>query len=251
MLRFLISILFIQASFIALGQSTTTQIDSATTSQPALNDTTKRAPSKFIPTGLRVGIDLVSFGQGVQKNGIRAFTQGDVRQWKVSADIDIYKYFINFEYGRFDRFWFAPSSTYYNEGTFIKIGPDVNFMHKDPKKNALFIGLRYARSKYLDYIQYGYGNNFYGDNTKNASNNELKSNWLELTTGLKVHLTKYIWTGYTARFKFRVNDNYANNELAPHWIPGFGAATRESSWGLEYWLIVRIPFKKEKVEETE
>lgn len=234
---------------LSFGQSKIIKGDS--TAAPIVKtDTTKIAPSKFKPTGLRVGIDLVSFGQGVQTNGIRAFTQGEVRQWKFSADIDIYRYFLNLEYGRFDRFWFNQTSNYYNEGSFIKIGSDVNFLHKDPKKNALFIGLRYARSKYSDYIVYDYTNVFYGDNTKTVSNNELKSNWLELTTGLKVRLTKYIWSGYTARFKFSVNNNYANNPLAPFWIPGYGAASRESSWGLEYWLIFRVPFKKEKAEET-
>ncbi len=234
---------------LSFGQSKIIKGDS--TAAPIVkSDTTKKAPSKFKPTGLRVGIDLVSFGQGVQTNGIRAFTQGEVRQWKFNADIDIYRYFINFEYGRFDRLWIAPSSAYYNEGSFIKIGPDVNFFHKDPKQNALFIGMRFAQSKYNDNIDFGYSNNFYGDNSKNVSNNKLKSNWFELTTGLKVRLTEYIWSGYTARFKFSVNNNYANNPLAPYWIPGYGAASRESSWGLEYWLIFRVPFKKEKAEET-
>ena len=246
MLRFLISILFVQASLLAFGQSA----DSTTVAKPVPKDSTQKAPSKFMPTGLRVGIDLVSFGQGVQKNGIRAFTQGDVRQWKFNADIDIYRYFLNFEYGRFERTWISSTSNYTNQGSFFKIGPDVNFFHKDPKKNALFIGFRYSRANYEDNIATNYTNVFYGDNTKLASNNSLRSRWFEITTGLKVRLTKYVWSGYTARFKFSVNDNYESNALAPHWIPGYGAATRESSWGLEYWLIFRIPFQKDMPVET-
>lgn len=249
MLRFLISILIIQASLTTYGQSVENRADSTSVAISSKIDSTKAAPSKFMPTGVRVGLDLVSFGQGVQKNGIRALTQGDVRQWKFSADVDIYRYFINFEYGQFERMWIAPSSNYLNKGSFIKIGPDVNFFHKDPKQNALFIGLRYAQSKYEDEIAYNYTNVFYGDGTKIAFNTELKSRWFEITTGLKVRLTKYIWSGYTARFKFGVNDNFANNPLAPRWIPGYGASTRESSWGLEYWLIFRVPLKKTIVEE--
>lgn len=249
MFRFLISILLVQASLISFGQQTKSQMDSASIARPVLKDSIQKTPSKFKPTGLRIGLDLVSFGQGVQKNGIRAFTQGDVRQWKFSADIDIYRYFINFEYGKFDRLWVAPSSNYHNEGSFFKIGPDVNFMHKDPKKNALFIGFRYSRANYEDFITSNYTNVFYGDNTKSVSNNALQSRWFEFTTGLKVRLTRYVWSGYTARFKFSVNNKYENNPLAPHWIPGYGAASRESAWGLEYWLIFRVPFKKEKVEE--
>jgi hypothetical protein len=209
-----------------------------------LKDSTSVLKNKFLPTGIRVGFDLVSFGQAVKINGIKAITQGDVRQLKFNADVEFYRYFLNFEYGTFERIWFAPQTTYINEGSFYKIGPDINFMHRDPDHSALFIGMRYARANYKDEISNDYDNIFWGDGSLNKENSSLQSNWLELTTGLKVRLYKFLWMGYTARFKFRVNDNFSTNELAPHWIPGYGLTAKKSRWGLEYWLIFRIPFRK-------
>lgn len=203
-----------------------------------------RNNSRFFPTGVRIGIDLISFGQGVQTNGIRAITQADVRQWKFSADIDFYRYFFNVEYGIFERQWDAPGSTYINKGSFLKVGPDVNFLHRDPDQSALFIGMRYATSFYEDNLSYEYSNVFWGDGSDFVENKSLSSRWFEVTTGLKVKLGEYIWMGYTARFQFSVNDNHATNELAPNWIPGYGLAQEESNWGFEYWLIFRIPISE-------
>lgn len=200
--------------------------------------------TRFKPTGVRVGVDLVSFGQGVVSNGLSALTQGEVRQWKFNADIDFYRYFLNLEFGQFDRVWLAPESTYINEGTFFKIGPDINFLHRDPDQSALFIGFRYARANYEDLISFSYANSFWQDGSGVERNSSLSSRWFELTTGLKVKLSKFIWTGYTARFKFSVNDNHTSNDLIPHWIPGYGFAQEESQWGLEYWLIFRLPIGK-------
>ena len=208
-----------------------------------LPDSLKK-PSKYLPTGVRIGMDLISFGQGVETNGVRAITQADVRQWKFSADIDFYRYFLNIEYGIFDRQWDAPNSTYINKGSFLKIGPDVNFLHRDPDQSALFIGMRYAISNYEDNLQYNYSNVFWSDGSDFVDNSSLSSQWFEITTGIKVKLSTYIWMGYTARFQFNVNDNHASNELAPHWIPGYGFAVNESDWGFEYWLIFRIPFRE-------
>jgi hypothetical protein len=207
-------------------------------------DSVKAGKSKFVPTGLRVGFDLVSYGQAVKKNGIKALTQGEVRQWKFNADIDFHRYFLAFEYGHFERLWIDPNFLYNNNGTFYKIGPDVNFLHRDADHSALFVGFRYAKATYSDNITFGYTNGFWGDGAKYVENNSLQSSWLEFTTGMKVRIYKFIWTGYTARFKFKVNDSYPNNELAPYWIPGYGRAQEESRWGFEYWLMMRIPFRK-------
>ena len=200
--------------------------------------------TKFIPTGVRVGLDLISLGQGVASNGLSAITQGDARQWKISADIDFYRYFLNIEYGSFQRVWIAPQSGYSNEGRFLKIGPDVNFLHRDPDQSALFVGLRYARSTFSDRLNYDYDHPFWGSGTTSSRNDDLSVRWFEITTGLKVKLWRYIWSGYTARFKFGVSDFYENYNPAPHWIPGYGLAEKETSWAFEYWLIFRIPFRE-------
>ena len=237
--RYLISALLICLAFSVQGQE-----EDSVVVKPKKIDTL--GMKKFIPTGIRFGMDLISLGSGVVKNGLPALTQGDVRQWKFNADIDVYRYFLNFEYGILDRQWEDPSLTsiYNNKGYFFKLGPDINFLHRDPDQSALFIGFRYAKAKYDDDIVYNYNNTYWGSGVETGYNRNLESEWYELTTGLKVKLYKFIWAGYTARFKFSVSNNFSGNDLAPHWIPGYGRAAEESRWGFEYWLIFRIPFKE-------
>ena len=64
-----------------------------------------------------------------------------------------------------------------------------------------------------------------------------------MVTGLKVKIWKYLWLGYTARFKFGV-DTFERNELIPHEIPGFGRADETVIWDFDYWLMFRIPIRK-------
>ncbi len=191
---------------------------------------------RFIPTGVRIGLDAISLGQ--------VFGSSDIKQWKLAADVDFYRYFLNFEFGTFERQWNTSSSVYNNEGTYFKIGPDINLLHRDPDQSALFFGIRYAISNYKDEISFTTNNDFWGNSTAFEENRDLTSSWFEMTTGLKVKLYKWVWSGYTARFKFRVNETYSANDLVPHWIPGYGLAQEESQWGFEYYLIFRIPFKQ-------
>lgn len=205
-------------------------------------DTTK---GKFIPTGIRIGFDLISSGEAVIDKGLQVFTQGEYNELQFAADIDFYRYFLNVEYGIYDRQWTRDDGYYINKGSHFKIGPDINFLHKDPDGSALFFGLRYSFSNFSDEIVYDYQNQFWGDGANRIENDNLKANWLELTTGLKVKLTKIIWLGYTARFKFGYStDTFADKALIPHWVPGYGRASETSAWGLDYWLIVKVPFRK-------
>jgi len=198
---------------------------------------------KYAPSGLRIGFDLISGGQAIVKNGIKAITQGEYREIQFSADIDFYRYFLNFEYGLFDRQWTSSDGYYINKGSHYKIGPDVNFLHRDPDGSALFFGLRYAFANFSDESNYRTSSSYWGSGRNTIENNNISADWFEITTGLKVKLTRIIWLGYTARFQFGA-DNFEGKQLIPHWIPGYGRADETSSWGVDYWLIIKVPFKK-------
>lgn len=209
------------------------------------NITPDTVKGKFIPTGVRLGFDLINAGQAVIKNGVKAITQGEYRELQFSADIDFYRYFLNVEYGIFEREWIRDDGFYNNKGVHYKIGPDVNFLHRDPDGAALFFGLRYAFTKFSDDMNYQYSNGFWGNGGNSISNKDIKADWFEITTGLKVPLTKIIWLGYTARVKLGAG-TFEDQALIPYWVPGYGRADRNTAWGLDYWLILRIPLKKSK-----
>lgn len=199
---------------------------------------------KFIPSGIRVGFDLISFGQDIVEKGIQAFSGDGFNELHFTADIDFYRYFLNIEYGIYNRQWTRTDGFYINTGDFYKIGPDINLLHRDPDASALFFGLRYAWANFSDEVVYNTESEFWGSGGNRVSNDDLSADWFELTTGLKVKLTRILWLGYTARFKFSV-DTFEGRQLIPHWIPGFGRADERTWWGLDYWLIIKIPFKKE------
>ncbi|MDX1629665.1 MAG: DUF6048 family protein [Fulvivirga sp.] len=197
---------------------------------------------KYIPSGIRLGFDLINFGEALAANGMDVFSKGEYRELQFTADIDFYRYFFNVEYGIFNRSWQSIDAVYNNQGSHFKIGPDVNFLHRDPDGSALFFGVRYAFTSFSDELQHNFENDFWSGGANNLSNDRVFADWLEFTSGLKVRLTNILWLGYTARFKFAV-DTFEDNALIPHWIPGFGRASEATFWGFDYWLIIKIPFK--------
>jgi hypothetical protein len=56
---------------------------------------------------------------------------------------------------------------------------------------------------------------------------------------------KMIWMGYTARFKFGLKTN-ETGPMLPHDVPGYGRTDKESTWGFNYQIFVRLPVPKKK-----
>lgn len=226
MLKYLISLVLLTIIPGAYAQGVKIAIDSV--------------QGKFIPTGIRVGADLIAF--------TKSLTRDDFKDYNLQADIDFYRYFLNLEYGLVERTFTAPDGIYNVEGSYFRVGPDINFLHRDPDRSALFFGLRYARGTFSDNLRYSVDDPFYGIGNSNASNSNLNTDWFEMVTGLKVRLLKTIWLGYTARFKFGV-DTFERNALIPHEIPGYGRADETVTWGFNYYLIFRIPVRKDPYKE--
>ena len=205
--------------------------------QNTLSVTIDSAKGKFIPTGVRVGVETI--------NIIRTFNDSDLTEYTFLADIDFHRYFLSLEYGRLDRTRQDQFGSVYNiNGSYFRVGPDINFLKKDPDRNALYFGLRYAWTTLDDELTFVPPSNFFQNETQVISNSGLTANWYEMVTGLKVKIWKTFWLGYTARFRFGV-DTFEQNELIPHEIPGYGRADERVTWGFDYWLMFRIPVRKQ------
>lgn len=194
-------------------------------------------PKEFIPTGIRIGTEMIS--------GVASFTNNPIQEFQFLADVDFYRYFFNVQYGTFSGEWENANGIYTNDGSHFKIGPDVNFLHRDPDGSALFFGVRYSFSNFSDNYSYTDSDPIWGTYSNEVSNNNLSASWIEFVSGLKVKVLGPIWMGYTARFKFGVT-KFEDKDLIPHWIPGFGRGDENSYWGFDYWLIVRLPVRKQK-----
>ena len=205
--------------------------------QAAKTDTTKQKKTSYLPTGIRFGTDVLS----LVRNGYDKTFSG----WEMNADADLGRYFAAVDYGYWARTFHGTAEDYSNHGTYFRIGVDVNFLTKDPEKNMFFIGGRYGRSVFSERLNVSKTDSLWGPLTRTSTNSNTNGHWLELTTGIRVKMWKMIWLGYTARFKFGLGTN-ESGEMLPSDVPGFGRTDKETTWGFNYQVFVRIPVRKQK-----
>lgn len=193
-------------------------------------------PSPYIPTGVRIGYDVMTLGKS-------QFTDR-FEGWEVSADIDFYRYFLVFEYGAWSINDPLRNGTYTNDGNYYRVGIDVNFLKNDPEKNMFFLGGRFGHSSYSDRVTYIHEVPPFPTPEVTVENPLVIATWVELTSGIKVKVWKFFWLGATARFKFGL-DLDGNGPLQSYDVPGFGRNISQVMWGFSYYAMVRIPFRKE------
>lgn len=190
----------------------------------------------FRPQGIRIGTDLIGLGK-------TAF-DSDKTEFEINADVQMYRYLLNVEYGQFEVSRAGnDGSIYSSKGSYFRSGVDINLFKKDVENNILFFGLRYGKASFDDQLSYSHTSTTFGTFNDSRSNADLSARWYEFVGGIKLHMKHNIWLGFTSRFKFglKVDESTA---LSPHDIPGYGKASEENYWGFNYYLIYRIPFKK-------
>jgi hypothetical protein len=214
----------------------TVVLEADTVSTPRIRPPRDTTEGRFIPTGVRFGADLIAIG--------KSRFNDEFTGWEIAADIDFYRYFLVVEYGKWATNYPLRNGDYSSDGTYFRIGVDVNFLFRDPEKNMFFLGGRFGRSSYSDEAAYVHHTTEFLDNNFYVQNPDVVATWVELTTGLKVKIWKFFWLGATARFKFGL-DLDGNGLLRSYDVPGFGRNIGSTYWGFNYYVLVRIPFKAE------
>lgn len=199
-------------------------------------DSVKRdtVKNRYLPTGIRVGADVLALAKSSFQNNFSG--------WEVNADVDFHRYFLIVDYGAWRRAYAGNTENYSNDGTYWRIGADVNFLKKDPERNMFFFGIRYGRSLFSEHLNVITEDDVWGDVTRTYTNENITARWFELTTGVRVKIWKIFWMGYTGRFKFSLKSS-ATPAMLPHDIPGYGRTDRETYWGFNYQIFIRIPFR--------
>jgi hypothetical protein len=204
----------------------------------AVKEKVDTVKGKYLPTGIRIGTDVISI---VKSNYVASFSG-----WEVNADVDFYRYFLAVDYGTWSRVYHPDGGKYANDGRYYRVGVDVNFLKKDPEKNMFFIGARYGHSKFSEDFVIDVNDPLWGaGGTRHYINADMKGRWWELTTGIKVKMWKFIWMGYTARFKFGLKTT-DTPDMLPSDVPGFGRTNKPTTWGFNYQVLVRIPVGPKK-----
>ena len=216
------------------------------------------AIDKYEPLALRVGVSI--------NNAIQTLSRSDDTQYSFQADAVFGRYMLAAEYGtaEISRTNLTQQDVtnpyrYASQGWFFRAGPDVNLLINQAKSSfradadIIFFGLRFARAQVTDamvlqtkddvFSADGNNNGFWESQQLRVENNGLGVIWLEMTAGMKVQLYRNIFLGYNLRFKFGRSFS-RNQSLIPYEVPGFGKGENGESFGFDYYLFYRIPFRK-------
>jgi hypothetical protein len=220
------------------------------------------------PYGLRVGTDLTYFLNGLVSAPFGSNTMGEniknfyanTTRLEVTSDVAFNrnKHFLIADAG-YSSVVRERNSTdnlrnvsYKNVGTYWRVGFDYNVLHKTftDRKNALLLGLRYARANFSQEATYTAISMPWGFNGTPASplfsetlSDRLNYRWMEMTTGLRVAVWRELYLGYTFRIKFAAKSG-TPDRLLPNEIPGFGTVRGDMKLSFNYHIYYRIPLVK-------
>ncbi len=229
-LRIKYIILFIAIASTALAQEHETEyaieIDTAT-------------HNKWAPTGVRIGVDIAG--------PIYNLWEPTISNYEGMVDIDFNKFFAVIELGNGAYQSTNTPTSYTSNGTFFRIGADVNMTPKDSKLNILFFGIRYSTSSFNESLRGKIKNSGWGLNAIDAEQSKSRANWVELNIGMRVRVVNSFYTGYALRFKLLKHNTFSQNEFETYFIPGYGLAENTSNWGVSYYVQYRFEWKKKPI----
>jgi hypothetical protein len=224
-----------------MGQVPNSNVDIDSAEQRVVEPERPKVPkSFFIPTGIRIGTDLVALG-------VNAF--GNNRQrYEIQADIDFHRIYLVGSYGINDYQTSGDGFEYSNDGSYYRVGIEADFLKFDPDLNTLTFGLRYARANYTETLTTDMISPIYGPFQENFDNEAVSARWFEMTTGLRVMLLKNLYMGYN--FRIQLNRKIFNaTSFSSYDIPGFGRGEFKNRWTFNYYLTYRIAWKEKQVME--
>ena len=196
-----------------------------------------QAQSRFVPDGLRVGVDVYNAAASFWTN---------TGQYELSTDLAWGRWLLATDFGLV-RISEEGNLRYLNEGTYLRIGPELNLLHKQLGDEVLYVGVKYAFCNFTEQIQSENNLPLFGSVAIDTQN-ELRANWLELNFGIKFKVWKAVYMGYTLRYMF--SERYRGEQrFEPYKIPAVGSP-EESNFDFAYYIYYRIPFKKNTPSAT-
>lgn len=189
----------------------------------------------FVPTGIRLGADVLAPAYALADKRFSGF--------EFSADVDFYRYYLTADVGHWARLLEGTDSRYSNSGNYYRVGVDVNFLKKDPDRNMLFFGMRYARSRFDEKLERSVADPVWGTQSDIQTVIGREAGWLEITGGLRVKMYRFIWMGYTIRYKFALH-THERGGLDVYDVPGYGSTVKPVTWGFNYLIMIRLPVRK-------
>jgi hypothetical protein len=238
MLRLSFSLLLLLIGLAASGQVVNPEME-------AEEDTVVRERPKK-PDSLREKIYFRAIRFGTDALALALSSSPRFGGWEVNADADFGPFYLVGDYGKWGKNeTLVNGGDYQNDGTYWRAGLDISILKKDPDRNMLFFGLRYARSSYTEQINLTVNDPYFGTQQYALSNPNASASWGEVVAGLRVKVWKEFWMGFTSRLKLALSVR-GDGELSTYDVPGYGVVGGGSTWGFNYQLFWRIPFARKK-----
>ncbi len=192
---------------------------------------------KFVPHTFMAGIDI----PGVA----RSIASSDRNMGELQLSTNLASHLVILEYGFENIKRDNPNFKFKTNGPYFRTGVDFTLNPKNPHGHKIFTGFRYGRSNFKNSLSYQPDSQVYNDLELTANNKNLKGTWLEWTFGMKLMLMRNFAMGYTMRYQFNQSIT-GGDTLVSFDLPGFGRAGKRSNFGLHYYLMYKIRFRKEK-----
>jgi hypothetical protein len=158
----------------------------------------------------------------------------------------------NFRYSQYNY-------SYTSNGVFVRGGIDFNMIKPFAAEGKYFagIGLRYGLSIYSSGVPSFKHDNYWGTVTGSVAPAFHVAHFVEVTPGIKTEILKNISIGWNLRLRLMVYSG-TGKDLKPVSVPGYGNGAKSFSPGINYHIIINIPYKSvfvkpepEKVSDKE
>jgi hypothetical protein len=158
----------------------------------------------------------------------------------------------NFKYFQYNYNWVS-------NGVFFRGGIDFNMIKPFEAAGKYYagIGLRYGLSIYNSAVPSFQHDNYWGTGIGSIPSSTHVAHFFEVDPGIKTDILKNLSIGWNLRLRFLVYSG-TGKDFKPVSIPGYGNGVKSFSPGINYYIIINIPYKSvyvkpevEKVHEKE
>jgi Domain of unknown function (DUF6048) len=194
---------------------------------------------QYIPSGIRLGVDLLGPVLGAIDNRKTSY------ELTLETDISHFNFIMEMGYQEFAEK--NDNIDYAMNGSYLRLGPEINFLKSNKQLSSFTFGLRYAWSSFNEKLVGTVTEVNWGDVPVNFDIQNNKSQWVEMTTGVKVRLWKGLFSGYTLRFRFIRTGSVPDVPFEPYFVPGYGLADQINTWGFNYYVLYRFQWSKKPI----
>lgn len=195
----------------------------------------------MFPLKIRAGFDLAGPGMYLQDRnnlsieGFVSYDRNEKMSWVLEGGHLDYKY----------SQW---NYDYKANGIFFRAGVDFNLLKPQTSSGKYWagIGLRYGLSVFKSETPWFKQENYWGTVESSIPSGNSVGHFLEIAPGMRAELFRNFSIGWNVRLRLLISGGGAK-EVAPVYIPGFGTGGKNTSAGINYYMVISIPYRTKTV----